>query len=135
MARPGKAAPAAPRKRTPTAKGVKPATLRKRKQREAERQARADQGLVLRTIEQSDYQATMTDFMCRVRGGHDEPYALVEYLNTLVRQDYERFQAQWAEVNASTCDNCQRRLPLGCAGRLKMESACWHYGRIRTLEL
>lgn len=119
-----------------------PAAKRKRKSRAAQagRLAKAvAEGdapvMVNRLLEQTPYQATMTDFMCRVRGGHAEPYSLAEYVDTLIRQDYARFQAQWAEVEQSTCDNCKRRLPLGCGGNLKHESACFHHGRIRALEL
>ena len=120
-----------------------PAAKRKRASRKgiAKRQAEALAALkaqgkpVTRELELSPYQSDMVDFMCRVRGGHAEPYSFGEYVATLVRQDYERFQAQWAEVEQSTCDNCHRRLPLGCGGNLKHESACFHYGRIRALEL
>ena len=120
-----------------------PAAKRKRASRKAiaKREAEALAALkaqakpIKRELELSPYQSDMVDFMCRVRGGHAEAYSFGEYVATLVRQDYERFQVQWAEVGQSTCDNCNRRLPLGCGGNLKHESACFHHGRIRCLEL
>lgn len=111
------------------AQALSPAALRKQQERER------DEALGLERVELkwSRHQADIAAFMCRVRAGHGEAYTLREYLDTLVRRDYERFKAEWAELG--DCANCQRPLPLGCAGRLAMESACWHVNGIKALLL
>lgn len=71
----------------------------------------------------------------RARAGSGEPYSADEYISTLLRRDWERWQQQQAELAAQTCQHCGNQLPGGCAGAFKGEAACWHTTEAKTLAL
>ena len=55
---------------------------------------------------------SMVRFGCQVRGGLQDPYGLNEYLDTLVRQDYERLRCRsrrWRARPVSSATNPCRR--------------------------
>ena len=69
------------------------------------------------------------------RAGSGEPYSADEYISTLLRRDWERWQHLQAKLNAQTCPNCDSPLPGGCGGSFKGEAACWHTAGDKTLAL
>ncbi|WP_372830535.1 hypothetical protein [Pontibacterium sp.] len=55
-----------------------------------------------------------------VRGGIDGPYELTEYLLTLVRRDWEAWQAQQAALlEAGPCARCAKRCRAAVRGCIK----------------
>ena len=71
----------------------------------------------------------------RARAGSGEPYSCDEYISTLLRRDWERWQQQQAELAVQTCQHCGNQLSGGCAGAFKGEAACWHTSGDKTLAL
>ncbi|KHE12977.1 phage protein, partial [Aeromonas hydrophila] len=71
----------------------------------------------------------------RARAGSGEPYSADEYISTLLRRDWERWQQQQAELAVQACPNCNCALPEGCAGTFKGDAACWHTTESKTLAL
>lgn len=63
--------------------------------------------------------------LCRLRSAGGEPYTADEYLSTLIRRDWERWEQQKAEAKAQCCGHCRDELPDGCKGAFYGEAACW----------
>lgn len=63
--------------------------------------------------------------LCRLRAAGSEPYTADEYLSTLIRRDWERWQDQEKALAGRTCQHCQQPLPAGCGGAFDGEQACW----------
>ena len=68
---------------------------------------------------------SMVRFGCQVRGGLQDPYGLNEYLDTLVRQDYERLKVQVKALEGQACEQCHKPLPQGCGGQYPGYANCW----------
>lgn len=73
--------------------------------------------------------------LCRLRAGGGEPYSVDEYLSTLIRRDWERWQERKAELAGQTCQHCERPLPEGCGGAFDGEASCWLTQGKRALAL
>ncbi|MBC8984066.1 hypothetical protein IAI52_27855 [Pseudomonas lurida] len=97
-----------------------PEAIRKQVQRDREEAM----GIERREVKQSWRERGMADFCAYVRGG-ESPYAFNEYVNTLIRRDYEKLRAELVELQAMTCQQCKRSLPTECAGRFPGEATCW----------
>ncbi len=111
----------------------KPKGARERKQAQRARQAalgikRVEVALSIREREQ-------LETLRSARAGSSEPYSADEYISTLLRRDWERWQQQQAELAAQTCQHCGNQLPGGCAGAFKGEAGCWHTTEAKTLAL
>ncbi|KHA57144.1 phage protein [Aeromonas hydrophila] len=65
------------------------------------------------------------DQLCRLRAAGDVPYTADEYLSTLIRRDWERWERQEADAGAQRCEHCREALPDGCKGAFYGEAACW----------
>lgn len=65
------------------------------------------------------------DLLCRARAAGGDPYTVDEYLSTLIRRDWERWEQQEAEAKAQCCEHCREELPGGCKGAFYGEAACW----------
>lgn len=63
--------------------------------------------------------------LCRLRAAGAEPYTVDEYLSTLIRRDWQRWQEQEVALAGRTCQHCQQPLPAGCGGAFDGEQACW----------
>ncbi|MGN4999885.1 hypothetical protein [Aeromonas dhakensis] len=75
------------------------------------------------------------DALRAARAGADEPYSADEYVSTLIRRDWEKWQAQEAELQKQTCPHCACALPAGCGGAFKGQGECWHTLGDKTLAL
>ncbi|WP_323894375.1 hypothetical protein [Aeromonas veronii] len=75
------------------------------------------------------------DALRAARAGADEPYSADEYLSTLIRRDWEAWQAQESELKQQTCQHCECQLPTGCGGAFKGEGACWHTSGAKAIAL
>ncbi len=75
------------------------------------------------------------DTLRAARAGADEPYSADEYISTLIRRDWEKWQAQEAELKKLVCPNCDCTLPEGCGGTFKGQAECWHTQGDKTLAL
>ncbi|QWZ63589.1 hypothetical protein [Aeromonas sp. FDAARGOS 1417] len=73
--------------------------------------------------------------LCAVRAGAGDPYSADEYISTLIRRDWEKWQAQEAELQKQTCQHCDCALPKGCGGAFKGQGECWHTMGDKTLAL
>lgn len=73
--------------------------------------------------------------LCTVRAGAGDPYSADEYISTLIRRDWEKWQAQEAELKKQVCPNCDCTLPEGCGGTFKGQAECWHTQGDKTLAL
>ncbi len=73
--------------------------------------------------------------LCAARAGAGEPYSADEYISTLIRRDWEAWQAQEAELQKQTCPHCDCALPTGCGGAFKGEGACWHTSGAKVIAL
>lgn len=71
--------------------------------------------------------------LCKVRGGVRGEYTADEYVALLIRRDKERLNAQLAELGC--CGKCGDKLPGGCGGLFKGDSACYHTHKARELML
>lgn len=100
-----------------------PFTPAERKARQRERHA----GLGIQRVEVklSARERDQLTQLCRLRAGGGEPYSIDEYLSTLIRRDWERWQEQEAALASQTCQHCERLLPGGCGGAFDGEAACW----------
>ncbi|WP_421334140.1 hypothetical protein [Aeromonas veronii] len=63
------------------------------------------------------------------------PYSADEYVSTLIRRDWEKWQAQEDELQKQTCQHCNCELPKGCGGAFKGQGECWHTLGDKTLAL
>ncbi|MGL4902154.1 MAG: hypothetical protein ACRC3I_03695 [Cetobacterium sp.] len=63
--------------------------------------------------------------LCRVRAAGDDPYTVDEYLSTLIRRDWERWEQQEAAAKNERCEHCGEALLGGCNGAFYGEVACW----------
>jgi len=75
------------------------------------------------------------DALRAARAGADEPYSADEYLSTLIRRDWEAWQAQEAELQQQTCKHCDCALPKGCGGAFKGQHECWHTSGAKAIAL
>lgn len=110
-----------------------PFTPAERKARQRERHA----GLGIQRVEVklSARERDQLTQLCRLRAGGGESYSIDEYLSTLIRRDWERWQKQEAELANQTCQHCERLLPEGCGSAFDGEAACWMTHGKRALAL
>lgn len=102
----------------------KPKDAKARK--EAQRKRQAALGIKRVEVALSTREREQLETLRRARAGSGEPYSADEYISTLLRRDWERWQQQQAELAAQACQHCGNLLPGGCAGTFKGEAACWH---------
>ena len=93
--------------------------------KEAQRKRDEAMGIQRKEVAFSARALDMVRFGCLVRGGLAEPYGMNEYVDTLIRRDYARLQAQLAEVQGTLCEQCQKPLPQGCGGDHPDYATCW----------
>lgn len=111
----------------------KPKEATERKQAQRARQAAL--GIKRVEVALSTREREQLETLRRARAGSGEPYSADEYISTLLRRDWERWQQQQAELAAQTCQHCGNQLPGGCAGAFKGEAGCWHTTEAKTLAL
>ncbi|MFM5844051.1 hypothetical protein [Aeromonas sanarellii] len=111
----------------------KPKEAKERKQAQRTRQAAL--GIKRVEVMLSTREREQLETLCRARAGSGEPYSADEYISTLLRRDWERWQQQQAELAAQTCSNCDGILPEGCGGTFKGEATCWQTFGDKTLAL
>jgi hypothetical protein len=92
--------------------------------KEAQRLREIGLGIERREVKQSARERDVADFCAQVRGG-DTPYTFNEYVNTLIRRDYDSLLEQLKTLNASTCEQCGRIPPTVCGGRFPGSASCW----------
>lgn len=102
----------------------KPVDSATRKQRQRQRQAAM--GIQRVEVLLSTREREQLETLRRARAGSGDPYSADEYISTLLRRDWERWQQQQEELAVQTCHNCECALPEGCGGTFKGEAACWH---------
>lgn len=105
------------------------------KRKQAQRQRQAAMGIKRVEVALSERERQQLDHLRIARAGSGGPYSADEYISTLLRRDWERWQQQQAELNAQLCSNCDSPLPQGCCGTFKGEAACWHTCGDKTLAL
>ncbi|WP_404834047.1 hypothetical protein [Aeromonas media] len=110
----------------------KPKEAKERKQAQRARQAAL--GIKRVEVALSTREREQLETLRRARAGSGDPYSSDEYISTLLRRDWERWQQQ-AELAAQACKHCGNQLPSGCAGAFKGEAACWHTTEAKTLAL
>jgi protein-arginine kinase activator protein McsA len=103
--------------------------------KEAQRQRDKVLGIKRVEVRLSIREREQLDILRAARAGADEPYSADEYLSTMIRRDWEKWQAQEAELKKQTCPNCDCALPTGCGGAFKGQSECWHTQGDKTLAL
>lgn len=113
----------------------KPKDSKSRKQAQRSRDAalgiqRVEVRLSIREREQLE-----TLRCARAGSGSGEPYSADEYISTLLRRDWERWQQQQAALATQTCPNCECALPAGCGGAFKGQPECWHTQGDKTIAL
>ncbi|WP_421245460.1 hypothetical protein [Aeromonas sanarellii] len=111
----------------------KPKEAKERKQAQRARQAAL--GIKRVEVALSTREREQLETMRRARAGSGEPYSADEYISTLLRRDWERWQQQQAELATQACQHCGNLLPGGCAGAFKGEAACWRNLGDKTLAL
>ena len=111
----------------------KPKEAKDRKQAQRARQAAL--GIKRVEVALSTREREQLEHLCRARAGSGEPYSADEYISTLLRRDWERWQQQQAELAAQTCPNCDSPLPEGCGGTFKGQTECWHTAGDKTITL
>lgn len=105
-----------------------------KERKQAQRARQAALGIKRVEIALSTREREQLETLRRARAGSGDPYSADEYISTLLRRDWERWQQQ-AELAAQTCQHCGNQLPGGCAGAFKGEAACWHTSGDKTLAL
>ncbi|MGL6405540.1 hypothetical protein ACSZM7_05035 [Aeromonas veronii] len=105
------------------------------KRKQAQRARQAALGIKRVEVALSERERQQLDHLRIVRAGADEPYSADEYLSTLIRRDWEKWQAQEAELQKQTCQHCNCALPKGCSGAFKGQAECWHTLGDKTLAL
>lgn len=93
--------------------------------KEEQRKRQAALGIKRVEVALSTRERETLETLRRARAGSGEPYSADEYISTLLRRDWERWQQQQAELAVQTCPNCECALPEGCGGVFKGEAACW----------
>lgn len=105
------------------------------KRKQAQRARRAALGIKRVEVALSERERQQLDHLRIARAGADEPYSADEYISTLIRRDWEKWQAQEAELQKQTCQHCACALPAGCGGAFKGQAECWHTLGDKTLAL
>lgn len=103
-------------------KAPKDAKARKEAQRKRDKVLGIERVEVRLSIREREQLKTL----CAARAGAGDPYSADEYISTLIRRDWEKWQAQEAELKQQTCPNCEGILPQGCSGVFKGDAECWH---------
>lgn len=109
----------------------KPKDAKARK--EAQRKRQAALGIKRVEVALSTREREQLETLRRARAGSGEPYSADEYISTLLRRDWERWQEQEAELKQQICPNCDCALPEGCGGTFKGEADCWRTSGDKTL--
>lgn len=111
------------------AKQRRAAAERKRKSREKLKQ------FDIKVVEVKLSATERTDLaeLCKVRGGIRGEYTADEYVALLIHRDKERLNAQLTELGC--CGKCGDKLPGGCKGLFKGDSACYHTNQALKLML
>ncbi|OKB01068.1 hypothetical protein BHR47_06060 [Aeromonas salmonicida subsp. salmonicida] len=112
-------------------KAPKDAKARKEAQRKRDKVLGIERVEVRLSIREREQLKTL----CAVRAGAGDPYSADEYISTLIRRDWEKWQAQEAELQKQTCQHCACALPKGCGGAFKGQAECWHTLGDKTLAL
>lgn len=105
------------------------------KRKQAQRARRAALGIKRVEVALSERERQQLETLRIARAGSGEPYSADEYISTLIRRDWEKWQAQEAELKKQVCPNCDCTLPEGCGGAFKGEDACWHTSEAKTIAL
>lgn len=105
------------------------------KRKQAQRARRAALGIKRVEVALSERERQQLDHLRIVRAGSGDPYSADEYVSTLIRRDWEKWQAQEAELQKQTCQHCNCELPKGCGGTFKGQGECWHTLGDKTLAL
>ena len=105
------------------------------KRKQAQRARRAALGIKRVEVALSERERQQLDHLRIVRDGSGDPYSADEYVSTLIRRDWEKWQAQEAELQKQTCQHCNCELPKGCGGAFKGQGECWHTQGDKTLAL
>ncbi|WP_270804566.1 MULTISPECIES: hypothetical protein [Aeromonas] len=111
----------------------KPKEATERKQAQRARQAAL--GIKRVEVALSTREREQLETLRRARAGSGQPYSADEYISTLLRRDWERWQQQQVELAKQTCLHCGQKLPGGCVGAFKGEAACWQTQGDKTLAL
>ncbi|MFC5705428.1 hypothetical protein [Aeromonas eucrenophila] len=106
-----------------------------RAHKEAQRKRQAALGIKRVEVTLSIREREQLETLRRARAGSGEPDTVDEYISTLLRRDWERWQQQQAALAMQTCPNCDYALPEGCGGTCKGEATCWHTAGGRILAL
>ena len=102
-------------------------------ERQSEKRARDKAlGIEVVRVEMSKSQRDQLTELCKVRGGLD-PYDANEFINTLIRRNYELLEKQLA--NIGDCKHCGKALPEGCKGYRLGDSRCWINTESKKLQL
>ncbi|MDM5056395.1 hypothetical protein OB956_19260 [Aeromonas dhakensis] len=105
------------------------------KRKQAQRARRAALGIKRVEVALSERERQQLETLRIARAGSGEPYSADEYISTLIRRDWEAWQAQEAELKKQVCPNCDCTLPVGCGGTFKGQAECWHTQGDKTLAL
>lgn len=95
------------------------------KRKQAQRQRQAAMGIMRVEVALSERERQQLSHLCIARAGAGEPYSADEFISTLIRRDWERWQEQEAALKQQTCPHCDSPLPQGCGGTFDGEAACW----------
>lgn len=97
------------------------------------RSKKAALGIKRIEVQLSEKERERLDELCRVRAGVGEPYTADEFISLLIHRNWEHLQKQLVELG--TCKKCGSKLPAGCEGVFKGDSACWHTKNANMLHL
>lgn len=111
----------------------KPKDAKTRKQ--AQRARDAALGIQRVEVRLSIREREQLETLRSARAGSGAPCSADEYISTLLRRDWERWQQQQAELSAQACKHCGNQLPDGCASVFKGEAACWQIQGDKSLFL
>ncbi|WP_439841279.1 hypothetical protein [Aeromonas veronii] len=76
------------------------------KRKQAQRARRAALGIKRVEVALSERERQQLETLRIARAGSGEPYSADEYISTLIRRDWEKWQAQEAELQKQTCQHC-----------------------------
>lgn len=105
------------------------------KRKQAQRARRAALGIKRVEVALSERERQQLEHLRLARAGCGEPYSADEYISTLIRRDWEKWQTQEAELQKQTCQHCECQLPTGCGGAFKGQGECWHTKGDKTIAL